>query len=77
MTERERDSEFHPDEQPPQQEPPDEPWETEIIECEECGTDAEVPEGVEVCETCAEAAGFAALEAPEGGWTRGSDMDRI
>lgn len=55
----------------------DPPWDTEEIECEQCGNEAEVPEGNTLCGNCADDKAFSQIEAPEGGWPRGSDMDRI
>lgn len=76
MTERRRDHEYRPDDQPPEQEPPRRiPLVTKT--CEACDTEREIPADSDVCESCAEARAFAQIEAPEGGYRRGSDMDRL
>lgn len=49
-------------------------------ECDNCDSEFEYRDREnppELCESCAEAKGFAAIEAPEGGIRRGSDLDRI
>lgn len=51
------------------------------IECESCetvfGYDESRGPVPDLCDSCREARAFAGIEAPEGGWPRGSDMDRL
>lgn len=50
-------------------------------ECDHCETSFDWDDSLgpvpDLCDSCREARAFSELEAPEGGWARGSDMDRL
>lgn len=51
------------------------------LECEGCGRlftwDKSLGPEPDLCNSCREGKAMSSIEPPEGGWPRGSDMDRI